>query len=138
MLSINRATTVGNVGVDLQVRYTGNGTAVVNFRVATNNRYKDKAGEFQEETEWHNVVAWGDLAESSAKRLKKGSAVLIEGPIKTRKYEGRDGNDRWTTEIKAIMVNDLSGRGNGESEAPSQPEVDDDDDDFNPDDDLPF
>mgnify|MGYP002065115475 CR=1 FL=1 len=101
MASVNKVIILGNLGADPELRYTNSGTAVANFRVATNDRWTDKNGESQERTEWHNIVAWRGLAEICGKYLGKGRQVYIEGKIQTRKYQDRDGNDRYVTEIVA-------------------------------------
>jgi single-strand DNA-binding protein len=109
---INKVILIGNLGADPEVRYTQNGTAVTNFRVATTESYK-KEGERQEQTEWHRVVAFGRLGEICGEYLSKGSKVYIEGRLQTRKWEDRDGNARYTTEIVAREMKMLSPRGVG-------------------------
>ena len=111
---INKAIIVGNLGQDPEMRYTGSGTAVCNMRVATNESYKDASGEWVEKTEWHSVVAWARLAEICNEYLKKGSQVYFEGSLQTRSWEDRDGNTRYTTEIKAREMMILGGRGGGD------------------------
>ena len=109
---INKAIIVGNLGRDPEVRYTANGSAVANVTVATSESWKDKqSGERQERTEWHRVVFFGRLAEIAEEYLKKGSQVYIEGKLRTRKWQDRDGNDRWTTEIIADEMQMLGSRG---------------------------
>jgi len=107
---INKVILIGNLGADPEVRYTQNGTAVTNFRVATTESFK-KDGERQEQTEWHRVVAFGRLGEICGEYLSKGSKVYIEGRLQTRKWEDRDGNARYTTEIIAREMKMLSARG---------------------------
>ena len=109
---INKVILIGNLGADPEVRYTQKGTAVTNFRVATTESYK-KEGERQEQTEWHRVVAFGRLGEICGEYLSKGSKVYIEGRLQTRKWEDRDGNARYTTEIVAREMKMLSARGAG-------------------------
>ena len=115
---INKAIIVGNLGVDPETRYMPSGAAVTNIRVATSEQWKDKqTGEQQERTEWHRIVFFGRLAEIAAEYLRKGSQVYIEGSIRTRKWQGQDGQDRYTTEIVANEMQMLGGRGG--SGAPS-------------------
>jgi len=107
---INKVILVGNLGQDPELRYTGNGTAVCNLRIATNESYKDANGAWVERTAWHTVVAWSRLAEICNEYLHKGSQVYIEGSLPTRSWEDRDGNTKYTTEIKAREMMILSGR----------------------------
>ena len=111
---INKVIIVGNLGQDPDTRYMPSGGAVTNFTVATNESWKDKqTGEQKDRTEWHKVAMFGRLAEISAEYLKKGSQVYIEGKLRTRKWQDRDGNDRYTTEIIADEMRMLGGRGGG-------------------------
>lgn len=127
---VNKAILIGNLGADPEIRYTQNGTAVVNFSVATTEKYKQD-NEWVEKTEWHRVIAWGRLAEICAEYLVKGSRVYIEGGIYTRKWEDRDGNPKYTTEIKAREMKMLSPAASGnrgpaaEEEYPPAPMDDD-------------
>lgn len=98
---INKAILIGNLGADPEVRYTPTGTPVATFSVATTERWKDQNGDQQEATEWHRIVAWRKLGEICGEYLHKGSKVYIEGKIQTRKWQDKDCNDRWTTEIIA-------------------------------------
>jgi single-strand DNA-binding protein len=108
---INKVILVGNLGADPETRYMPSGSAVTNIRVATSESWKDKnTGEQQERTEWHRVAFFGRLAEIAAEYLRKGSQVYIEGRLRTRKWEDRDGNDRYTTEIIADEMQMLGGR----------------------------
>lgn len=136
---------IGRLGQDPEVRYTQSNTAVANFSLATNERFKDRNGEFQERTEWHRIVAWGRTAEICQEYLKKGSLVYIEGPIQTREWEDKEGQKKYTTEVKALTMQMLDTRGDqvGGGGAPAKPknssataEIDDSFDDM--DDDLPF
>ncbi|WP_179401248.1 single-stranded DNA-binding protein [Burkholderia guangdongensis] len=112
MASVNKVILVGNLGADPEVRYLPSGDAVANIRLATTDRYKDKASnEFKEMTEWHRVAFFGRLAEIVSEYLKKGSSVYIEGRIRTRKWQGQDGQDRYSTEIVADQMQMLGGRG---------------------------
>ena len=119
---VNKVTLIGNLGADPEVRYTANGSAVANVSLATAESWKDReSGETQERTEWHRVVFFSRLAEIVGEYLKKGSQVYIEGRLQTRKWQDRDGNDRYTTEIVANEMQMLGGRGGGGNfDAPSQ------------------
>lgn len=103
MGSVNRVILIGNLGADPEVRYTQGGTAVGNFRIATTNKFK-RNDEWQEETEWHRITVWGKMAENCAQYLSKGRQVYVEGRMQTRKWEDRDGNTRYTTEVVANSV----------------------------------
>lgn len=161
---VNKVILVGNLGQDPELRYTGSGTAVCNMRLATNESYKDSNGELVEKTEWHSVVAWARLAEICGEYLKKGSQVYFEGSLQTRQWEDRDGNTRYTTEVKAreMMMLDNKGGGGGSYDSSGgfdqsrggsdsydqsrggqrsqqrQPQPAGGNDPFGPDDDLPF
>jgi len=108
---LNKVMLIGNLGADPETRYTQDGTAVCNLRLATTEKFKNRNGEAQERTEWHRVVLWGRLGEIANQYLKKGSRVYIEGKIETRKWQDRDGNDRYTTEIRASEMKMLGGAG---------------------------
>jgi single-strand DNA-binding protein len=111
---VNKVTLIGNLGADPEVRYTASGSAVANVRLATAEAWRDKeTGDQQERTEWHRVVFFSRLAEIVAEYLKKGAQVYIEGRLQTRKWQDRDGNDRYTTEIVANEMQMLGGRGGG-------------------------
>lgn len=111
---INKVILVGNLGADPETRYMPSGGAVTNLRLATSESWKDKqSGEMQERTEWHRVVLFNRLGEVAAEYLRKGSQVYIEGQIRTRKWQGNDGQDRYTTEIVASEMQMLGGRGGG-------------------------
>jgi len=112
--SINKAILVGNVGKDPEVKFLPSGSAVANFTLATSERYKDKSGEFQERTEWHNLVAYDRLAEIVRDYVKKGSKLYVEGRIQTRSYDDKStGQKRYFTEINVRDIVLLSGRGEG-------------------------
>ena len=116
---INKVILVGNLGADPETRYMPSGSAVTNLSVATSESWKDKqTGEQNERTEWHKVVMFDRLAEIAAEYLRKGSQVYIEGKLQTRKWQDRDGNDRWTTEVIADEMQMLGGRGGGGGAAP--------------------
>jgi single-strand DNA-binding protein len=108
---------MGNLGKDPEVRFMPNGDAVCNFSIATTDSWKDKAGERQEKTEWHNIVIYRRLAEIAGEYLKKGRPVYIEGRLQTRKWQTKEGQDRYTTEIIADSMQMLGGR---ESAAPQE------------------
>ncbi|HEX8297582.1 MAG TPA: single-stranded DNA-binding protein [Rubricoccaceae bacterium] len=110
---INKVILVGNLGQDPELRYTGGGTAVCNMRVATSESYKDKDGNMVENTEWHTVVAWARLAEICGEYLKKGSQAYFEGSLQTRQWEDKEGNTRYSTEIKVREMQMLGGKGGG-------------------------
>ncbi|MDH3350290.1 MAG: single-stranded DNA-binding protein [Gammaproteobacteria bacterium] len=142
---INKVIIVGNLGSDPETRYRPSGSAVTNLTVATNESWKDKqTGEQKDRTEWHKVAMFNRLAEVAAEYLRKGSQVYIEGKLRTRKWQDKNGQDRWTTEIIADEMQMLGGRGGGGSAAmgssqdsgPSSPPPQAGPDDF--DDDIPF
>jgi len=114
MKSVNKAILIGNLGKDPEVKYTPQGTAVAKFSLATNERFKDKDGNWQDRTEWHNVVAWARLAEICGEYLKKGGKVYIEGRIQTHSWDDKQsGQKKYMTEIVAQDLVLLSGRGEG-------------------------
>jgi single-strand DNA-binding protein len=110
---INKVILVGNLGKDPELSYLPSGQSVAKFSLATSRSYKDKSGETKEETEWHNIVAWGKLGEICAQYLTKGRQAYVEGRIQTRTWEGRDGNKRTSVDIVASDVQMLGGRGEG-------------------------
>ncbi len=123
--SVNKAIVVGNLGRDPEVRYTQSGQAVCNFSVATNERWRDKSGQDQEQTEWHRIVTWGKLAELCGEYLAKGRTVYVEGRLQTREWTDRQGEKRFTTEINAREVQflDRGGRSaGGDRGGPPPPE----------------
>jgi single-strand DNA-binding protein len=114
MASVNKVIIVGNLGADPETRYTPGGDAVTNIRIATTDKWKDKAsGEMKEQTEWHRVSFWGRLAEVAGEYLKKGSQVYIEGSLRTRKWQDKDGQDRYSTEIRGDVMQMLGRREGG-------------------------
>jgi len=159
-MSVNKVILVGRLGKDPELRYTPSGTAVVTFSMATTENYKDRDGQKQEKTEWHNIVAWRQLAEICGKFLHKGKQVYIEGKIQTRSYDDRDGNKRYITEIVVDQMQMLGSKDEGQqggggyggqqdSTAPSQSggqkksgggsgRDDFEEPAFNPDDEIPF
>ena len=111
MASVNKVILVGNLGADPETRYTASGDAICNIRLATTESWKDKtSGEKKEVTEWHRVVFYRKLAEIAGQYLKKGSQVYLEGRIKTRKWQDKEGQDRYTTEIEATEMQMLGSR----------------------------
>ena len=110
---LNKATLIGNLGSDPETRYMQDGTCVCNIRIATTERFKDRSGERQDRTEWHRIVLWGKLGEIANQYLRKGSQVYIEGKIETRKWTNKEGQDVYTTEIRANEMKMLGGRGEG-------------------------
>jgi single-strand DNA-binding protein len=152
---LNKVMLIGNLGADPEVRYLPSGDAITNVRLATTRRWNDRnTNERKEETEWHRVVFFGRLAKTAGEYLKKGSQIYVEGRIRTQKWQGQDGQDRYTTEIVADTMNMLGSRSGGTanyadsnnppvssyenrpSSAPSAPSAPAGYDDF--DDDIPF
>jgi single-strand DNA-binding protein len=123
MASVNKVIIVGNLGKDPETRYAPSGDAVTNIVVATTETWKDKAsGEKREATEWHRVVFFGKLAEIAGQYLKKGSQVYLEGKLKTRKWQDKDGQDRFTTEINADEMKMLGSKGDGQQQEGQRPQ----------------
>jgi single-strand DNA-binding protein len=131
MAGVNKVILIGNLGKDPEVRYLDNGVAVANFSLATTENYKNKDGERVSQTEWHNIVLWRGLAEVAEKWLKKGSSVYVEGKIRTRKWEDKDGNTRYSTEILGDNMTMLGGKPSSETPVEVAPATDKKDD-------LPF
>jgi len=125
MAALNKVMIIGNLGRDPEIRYTSGGTPVANFSIATTEKWKNKEGVQQEETEWHNIVAWKHLAEISQKYLSKGSQVYIEGRIKTREWNDRDGNKRKSTEIVASQLIMLGSPRQKQEQQPADDSADD-------------
>ena len=110
MASLNKVMLIGNLGQEPEIRYTQGGNSVCNFRIATTERWKDRdTGDMKERTEWHRIIVWGKQAEMCGEYLAKGRAVHVEGKLQTRKWEDKDGNERWTTEVVADRVTFLGG-----------------------------
>jgi single-strand DNA-binding protein len=120
---INKVTLIGNLGADPEVRHLEGGVAVARFSLATNENYQDKDGNWQTQTEWHNVVAWRGLAERVERSLKKGMLVFVEGKISYRKYTTQDGQERYVTDIVANTIRILEKR-EGSTETPPPPPPD--------------
>ena len=119
MASVNKVILIGNLGRDPEIRYMPSGDAMANLNLATTDTWKDKAGEKQEKTEWHRVVMFGKQAEIAGEYLKKGSQVYIEGRLQTRKWQDKDGAEKYTTEIVADRMQMLGSRG-GRGDMPEQ------------------
>ncbi len=115
-MSLNKCMIIGNLGRDPEMRYTPSGQAVTQFTVAVNRNFKGANGDWQEETEWFRVVAWGPLAERTAGYLRKGRKVYVEGRLQTRQWEDREGQKRYTTELIAQTVTPLDARPREETE----------------------
>ena len=118
MASVNKVILVGNLGRDPETRYMPDGGAITNISIATTATWKDKSGEKQEQTEWHRVAFFGKLAEIAGEYLKKGSQVYVEGKLRTRKWQDKDGVDKYTTEVLADsmqMLGSRQGMGGGDS-----------------------
>ena len=124
---INKAILIGNLGADPETRYTAGGSAVTNVNLATSDSWKDKStGQMQERTEWHRVVFFARLAEVAGEYLRKGSKIYIEGRIQTRKWQDKEGNDQYTTEIIANdmqMLDNRSSSGSGSDQQQSAPQT---------------
>jgi single-strand DNA-binding protein len=115
MGSVNKVILVGNLGRDAELRYTPGGAAVATLNMATTEVWNDKGGQRQEKTEWHRVVLWGKTAESLSEYLTKGKQIYVEGRLQTRQWDDKDGNKRYTTEIRSDRVVLLGGGGRGGS-----------------------
>jgi single-strand DNA-binding protein len=113
MASVNKVILIGNLGADPETRYLPSGDAVTNIRIATTDTWKDKSGEKQEHTEWHRIAFFGKTAEIAGEYLKKGSPVYVEGRIRTRKWQDKEGQERFSTEIVADRMQLLGARGGG-------------------------
>lgn len=117
---INKVIIVGNLGNDPETKYSGNGNAITNISVATSEGWKGQDGQKQERTEWHRIVMFNKLAEIAGQYLKKGSKVYIEGSLRTRKWQDKDGQDRYTTEIVASQMQMLDGKGDAPAASQQQ------------------
>jgi single-strand DNA-binding protein len=120
MGSVNKVILVGNLGRDAELRYTPGGAAVATLNMATTEVWNDKAGQKQEKTEWHRVVLWGKSAETLSEYLTKGKQIYVEGRLQTRQWDDKDGNKRYTTEIRGDRIVLLSGGGGGMGAGRSQ------------------
>lgn len=119
MASVNKAILIGNLGKDAEMRYTTGGTAVISVSMATTDKYTDREGNKREDTQWHNIVIWGKTAEAICEFLKKGKQIYVEGKLQTRKWQDKEGKDRYTTEVRADRVV-LLGGGGGEGRGRSR------------------
>ncbi len=125
MAGVNKVILVGNLGKDPEVRHLENGAAVANFSIATSESYKDKNGERQTQTEWHNIVLWRGLAEIAEKYLRKGNQVYIEGKLRTRSWDDKDGVTRYTTEVVGDQMTMLGSKSdNAQSNENNQRQAD--------------
>ena len=115
-MTVNKVILVGNLGQDPELRNTGGGTPVVSLRIATSERRKDKDGNWADHTEWHSVVAFGKTAENVARFCRKGKQLYIEGKLQTRKWQDKEGKDRWSTEVIADIIRFLGSRDGGGDE----------------------
>ncbi len=141
MAGVNKVILVGNLGADPEIMTLESGVKMARISVATNEVYRDKDGERQEKTEWHRVVLWRNKAELAEKYLSKGRQVYVEGRLRTRQYQDKDGNQRYTTEILGDVINFLGGREGGEQQTQhhSPPPADSPSPETPPEeDDLPF
>jgi single-strand DNA-binding protein len=124
MGSVNKVILVGNLGRDAELRYTPGGAPVATLNLATTEVWNDKtSGQKQEKTEWHRIVLWGKSAESLSEYLTKGKQIFVEGRLQTRKWQDKDGNDKYTTEIRADRITLLGGGGGGGARAPQRTPV---------------
>ena len=117
MGSVNKVILVGNLGRDAEMRFTSGGTPVATVSLATTEKFTDREGQKKEDTQWHRIVIWGKTAESLHEYLTKGKQIYVEGKLQTRQWDDKDGNKRYTTEIKADRVTLLGGGGGGGSRA---------------------
>ena len=124
-MSLNKVLLIGNVGKDPEVRHLENGSMVARFSLATTERFKDKNGEFQEQTEWHNIVCWRSLAERIEKYVKKGSQLFIEGKIRTGSWEDKTGQIRYTVEIIADNIQILGKKQDLQGASPDRNNIQD-------------
>ena len=138
MASLNKVMLIGSLGKDPEIRYTASGQAVASFSMATSEKFKNKAQEWEERTEWHNITLWGKLAELAGEYLSKGKSAYIEGRLQTRKWQDKEGNDRYTTEIVGDKMQFLSPKGDystpkgaSKREEAEEPPFSDDDIPFN-------
>lgn len=120
MSNVNKAIIIGRLGQDPDIRHTQTGQTVANLSAATSERYKDKSGQQQEQTEWHRITLWGKLGEIAEQYLKKGDLVYIEGKLKTRKWTDKNGQDRYTTEIVGNELRMLSSKSDSATTQPTQ------------------
>jgi len=125
MASLNKVLLIGNLGRDPELRYTPSGRAVANFSIATTEQWKDKDGQKQDRTDWHNIVLWGRQAEIAKDYLRKGKQIYLEGRIQTRSYDDKEGNKKWITEIigdRFLMLGRKGDDGGAADEFPPPPD----------------
>jgi single-strand DNA-binding protein len=137
-MSVNKVILIGRLGADPEVRYTANGMAVANFNLATNEVFVDKDGNRQERTDWHRIVAWGKLGERCGEYLSKGKQVYIEGSLRTRSWEDKNGNKRWITEVNLKNMVMLGSPGNKEGTLDQKELPENIEQDVGFEDDIPF
>ena len=125
--SVNKVVLVGHLGADPESRFTPSGVAVTTFNMATNESWKNKEGEYEDRTEWHRIVLYGKAAETASKYMKKGQLTYVEGRIRTRSWEDKDGMTRYTTEVLGDRFTMLGRKGENKSAAPVDAGGDDDD-----------
>ena len=121
MSSLNKVLLIGNLGKDPEIRNLENGSMVATFSIATTESYKDKSGNWHDQTDWHNIVAWRNLAEAAEKYLKKGSPVFVEGKLRTRTWEDKDGRKHYQTEVIAEELTALSKMPSSSANGQGQP-----------------
>lgn len=139
MASLNRVELIGNLGRDPEIRFTTNGTAVASLALATSEKLKNKNGEWEERTEWHNIILYGRTAEVAGEYLTKGKSVYLEGKLKTRKWQDKTGKDRYTTEVVGEKMLMLGGKSEANSEQiDSSPVHEENSSTFDDDDDWPL
>lgn len=122
MSSVNKVILIGNLGAEVELRYTKGGIAVCSLSLATTDKRKDESGEWLEQTEWHRINVWKNAAEACAKYLKKGSQIYVEGKLGTRKWENKDGVTMYSTEITAFTVQFLDSKGSTQDSGESKPQ----------------
>ena len=125
--SVNKVVLVGHLGADPESRFTPSGVAVTTFNMATNESWKNKEGEYEDRTEWHRIVLYGKAAETASKYMKKGQLTYVEGRIRTRSWEDKEGMTRYTTEVLGDRFTMLGRKGENQSAAPVEASGDDDD-----------
>ena len=130
--SLNKVSLVGHLGQDPKISYTQSGQPVANLRMATSERFKDKQGQWTDRTEWHSVVVWGKDAEFCSNYLGKGALVMTEGRLQTRKWQDKEGQDRYSTEVVASRVQSLGARSHGAEEGGAQTPPFHDEEDLGP------
>jgi single-strand DNA-binding protein len=138
MASLNQCNFIGRVGKEPEIKYTGSGQAVANLSLACGEKFKNKSGEWEEKTEWVNVVFWGKLAEIVGEYVEKGRELFVSGRMTTRKWQDKDGKDRYSTEIVAEKMQMIGGKGDGQKAKPQQDSGSYEEPTFDADMDIPF